>query len=84
MAGHVGDANVDTRYRVWFNDNATHGVSADPNYAVDYLGIVQQAHTYKKAGTYYAVLNVASQRQGNAKTQFGLVQNLARVRVVVR
>ncbi|AXQ31007.1 PKD domain-containing protein [Solimonas sp. K1W22B-7] len=41
-------------------------------------------HAYAKPGTYFAVLRVASQRQGDAQTPFGRVQNIGRVRVVVR
>lgn len=226
VASDVGEGNVDKRFRVWFNDNAIHTGSPDPNYAIDYIGILQQAlrdvaawaergkappastrydiggrwdtdeaqvrvpalaaerrgvqptidlqvvggkrtdradveagqsvklratitappgagrvtcaewtfeapntftpspvpgvpgadfvdpggqvahpalliapkgcdyqartvtinatHTYKKPGAYYVVLQAVSQRQGNPKAQFGLVRNLARVRVVVK
>jgi hypothetical protein len=40
-------------------------------------------HTYSKPGTYFAVLRAASQRQGDVKTPYARVQNLARVRIVV-
>lgn len=40
-------------------------------------------HSYSQAGTHFAVLRVASQREGNAGTPYGRVQNIARVRVVV-
>lgn len=40
-------------------------------------------HSYSAPGTYFAVLKVAGQRQGNAATPYGRVLNLARVRVVV-
>jgi hypothetical protein len=40
-------------------------------------------HSYSKPGTYFAVLRAASQRRGDAKTPYGRIQNLARVRVVV-
>jgi len=42
------------------------------------------AHAYGKSGTYFAVLRAASQRDGNTQTPYARVQNLARVRVVVR
>ena len=41
-------------------------------------------HSFGKPGTYFPVLRVASQRQGDAKTPFARVANLGRVRVVVR
>jgi hypothetical protein len=41
-------------------------------------------HSFGKPGTYFPVLRVASQRQGDAKTPYGRIQNLGRVRVVVR
>jgi hypothetical protein len=41
-------------------------------------------HAYTKPGTYFAVLRGASHREGDMKTPHCRVQNLARVRVVVR
>lgn len=41
-------------------------------------------HSYAAPGTYFAVLKVAGQRQGDAATPYCRVLNLARVRVVVR
>lgn len=41
-------------------------------------------HSYSKPGTYFATLRVASQRDGDTETPFGKVQNLDRVRIVVR
>ncbi len=40
-------------------------------------------HAYTRPGTYFAVLRATSQRQGDRRTPYGRVQNLARVRVVV-
>ncbi|HET8711263.1 MAG TPA: PKD domain-containing protein [Spongiibacteraceae bacterium] len=40
-------------------------------------------HAYAKPGTYFAVIRFTSQRQGNAQTSYGRIQNIARVRVVV-
>jgi hypothetical protein len=40
-------------------------------------------HSYDKPGTYFAVLRATSQRQGDPRTAYGRVQNIARVRVVV-
>ena len=44
---------------------------------------VSGEHAYAKPGTYFAVLRVFSQRQGDAKTPYARIQNLARARVVV-
>jgi hypothetical protein len=46
------------------------------------LGL-HKTFVYSKPGTYYPVLRVMSQRDGNAKSEFARVGNLARVRVVV-
>jgi hypothetical protein len=44
---------------------------------------VSSEHGYVKPGTYFAILRVFSQRQGDGGTPYALVQNIARVRVVV-
>ena len=41
-------------------------------------------HRYPEAGVYFPVLRATTQRQGDASTPFSRVQNLCRVRVVVR
>jgi hypothetical protein len=41
-------------------------------------------HTFTPSGTYFPVLRVASERNGNAETLFAKIQNLDRVRVVVK
>ncbi|WP_373096119.1 hypothetical protein [Zhongshania sp.] len=41
------------------------------------------SHRYDKPGTYFAVVRATSQRDGDAKTPYGRIQNIARVRVVV-
>jgi hypothetical protein len=45
---------------------------------------LDESYTYTQPGTYFPVVRVTSERSGDANTPFGLVQNLARVRVVVR
>jgi hypothetical protein len=44
---------------------------------------VTASHAFSQPGTYYPALRVTSQRQGDAETPYGRVQNLGRVRVVV-
>jgi hypothetical protein len=41
-------------------------------------------HTFTKPGTYFPVVRVVGQRQGNRNTPYARIYNLARVRVVVR
>lgn len=43
-----------------------------------------QSHTFETAGTYYATVRVTSQRNESIGTPFGQVQNIAKVRVVVK
>ena len=45
---------------------------------------VKTIYTFAKPGTYFPTLRVASQREGDAKTPFTRIQNLDRVRVVVK
>jgi hypothetical protein len=40
-------------------------------------------HAFAKPGTYFTVLRATSQREGDVKTPYGRIQNIARVRVVV-
>ena len=44
---------------------------------------VSAVHTFSKPGTYFPAVRVAAQRQGDARTPYARVRNLARVRVVV-
>jgi hypothetical protein len=41
-------------------------------------------HSYSQPGTYFPVLRATSQREGDAKTPYARIQNLGRVRVVVK
>jgi hypothetical protein len=41
------------------------------------------SHAYATPGTYFAVIRVSSQREGDARTPYGRVLNLARARIVV-
>lgn len=45
---------------------------------------VSTTYTFKKSGTYFPTLRVTSQRDGNSKTPFARIQNLDRIRVVVK
>jgi hypothetical protein len=53
---------------------------------LSHIGPVLNLHatyTFTNSGTYFPVVRVSSQRNGDTSTQYGLIQNLARVRVVV-
>ena len=45
---------------------------------------VKMTYKFKKSGTYFPTLRVATQREGDAKTPYTLIKNLDRVRVVVK
>jgi hypothetical protein len=45
--------------------------------------MVSTIHEFSKPGKYFPAVRVAAQRQGDAKTPYARVRNLARVRVVV-
>jgi hypothetical protein len=45
---------------------------------------IETKYTFSKAGTYFPTLRVASQREGDNKTHFARIQNLERVRVIVK
>jgi len=45
---------------------------------------VRASHTYDEPGTYFPALRVTTQRQGDLDTPHARIQNLGRVRVVVR
>ncbi|CAN5149566.1 hypothetical protein BH11BAC5_BH11BAC5_54410 [soil metagenome] len=45
---------------------------------------VKTTYTFSKPGTYFPVIKVASQREGDKKTPYTLIKSLARVRVVVK
>ena len=44
---------------------------------------LEKTYTFSEPGTYFPVLRVVSQREGDPDTPYARVQNLARVRVVV-
>lgn len=45
---------------------------------------LKMTHQFSKSGTYFPTLRVASQRDGDGQTPFARIQNLDRVRVVVK
>jgi hypothetical protein len=45
---------------------------------------VTASYAFNQPGTYFPVLRITSQRQGDPATPFGRVRNLSRVRVVVQ
>ena len=45
---------------------------------------LKTTYKFSKPGTYFTTLRVASQRQGDSKTPYARIQNLERVRIVVK
>ena len=45
---------------------------------------LKTTHSFAQPGTYFPVLRVTSQREGDPKTPYARIQNLGRVRVVVK
>jgi hypothetical protein len=45
---------------------------------------VRTSHAFSEPGTYFPALRATSHRRGDAQTRFARVQNLSRVRIVVR
>jgi hypothetical protein len=71
----------------WDFDGAGNFTVAEKFVAPDKTGsrvTLKTTHTFAKPGTYFTTLRVASQRNGDAKTSYARVQNLDRVRVVVK
>jgi hypothetical protein len=77
-AGRVVSAEWD------LDGSGNYAVKADSNWAGDRHLTVKLSRSFDKAGTYFVTLRVASQREGDGKTPFTRVQNLARARVIVR
>jgi len=46
--------------------------------------ILKATYSFARAGTYFPVIRVISQREGDTSTPYARIQNLARVRVVVQ
>ena len=44
----------------------------------------KETYTFKQPGTYFPVVRVTSQRNGDGSTPYGLIQNIASIRVVVK
>ena len=45
---------------------------------------LKTTHTFSKPGTYFITLRVAAQREADAKTPYTRIQNLERVRIIVK
>jgi hypothetical protein len=45
---------------------------------------LRATHTFSKPGTYFPALRATSERKGDADTPYTRIQNLGRVRVVVK
>jgi len=45
---------------------------------------LKATYSFSQPGTYFPVLRATSQREGDPKTPYARIQNLGRVRVVVK
>ena len=75
-AGEIVKVEWDFESRGKFEAHAT---TLRPGRAVK----VSATHIFAQPGTYFSVVRVTSQRDGDTRSPFGLVQNLAAVRVVI-
>lgn len=66
-----------------FEGLGTYPVAASLETPQERIGL-SATHCYRRPGTYYAVLRATSQREGNKETPYARLQNIARVRVVVK
>jgi len=67
-----------------FDGAGTFPVSSKVVKASDGRVTIKTTHSFATPGTFFPTLRVASQRQGDAATPYARIQNLARVRVVVK
>jgi hypothetical protein len=68
----------------WDFEGAGDFRQAEPIGSPQALLELSRNHIYEKPGTYFAMLRVVSQREGDMRTPYGRIQNLARVRIIVR
>jgi hypothetical protein len=52
--------------------------------SIGYEFASKEVHRFVRPGTYFPVVRITAQRDGDANTSFGLVQNLASMRVIVK
>lgn len=76
-AGHV------TSVAWWFGDSPFN-LKPEPKTEAKSSMSVQRTHTFSKPGTFFVTLWATSQRDGNQAESSTMIQNLARVRVIVR
>jgi fructan beta-fructosidase len=67
-----------------FVGEGTFAVAGDVTGSLGARAVLKATHTFSKPGTCFPVLRAASHRQGDAKSPYARIQNLGRVRVIVR
>jgi hypothetical protein len=67
-----------------FDGDASYPASSVLPKAAGARTTLKTTHVFTKPGTYFTTLRVVSQRDGDAATPYARIQNLARVRVVVK
>ncbi|HEX8675658.1 MAG TPA: hypothetical protein VF700_00470 [Segetibacter sp.] len=70
---------------VWgVNWYLSHHLIVNACYKTGARATLKTTYTFTKPGTYFPILRVTSQREGDTKTPYTCIQNLDRVRVVVQ
>jgi hypothetical protein len=67
----------------WDFEGSGDFADAEPLASAETRVALSAVRAYAKPGTYFAALRVASQRDGDMRTPYARVQNIALVRVVV-
>jgi hypothetical protein len=67
-----------------FDGKGTFPVNVLPAGAAKPALTVSTSHAFPRPGTYFPALRVASERNGDIRSPYARIQNLGRVRVVVR
>ncbi len=68
----------------WDLDGSGKFATKENKVALNKNGVFQLSHSYSKPGVYFPTVRIASERNGDANTPFARIQNLDRVRVIVK
>ncbi|MHA8065268.1 PKD domain-containing protein [Aquirufa sp. ROCK2-A2] len=68
----------------WDLDGSGKFATKENKVALNKNGVFQISHSYSKPGVYFPTVRIASERNGDANTPFARIQNLDRVRVIVK
>jgi hypothetical protein len=68
----------------WDLDGSGKFATKENKVALNKNGVFQLRHSYTKPGIYFPTVRIASERNGDANTPFARIQNLDRVRVIIK